>query len=124
MSGSADTSCSMSAIGKIGVRSGGPAGCLVCGFSGGSGSPGRSAIRLTQCVGIASSDRRNFVWASAMRPILRRLGQVPPRLDAPAPGELDEPIVERPAVGERVALVVRRGALERHGAGVVAEAPD
>src|SRR5439155_24943147 len=51
----------MSAIGKIAVRSLGPAGSLVCGFSGGSGLPGRSATRLTQCVGIASSPSRNLV---------------------------------------------------------------
>src|SRR3954463_4606621 len=56
----------MSAIGKIGVRSGGPAGCIEAGLSGGSGSPGRSAARLTQCVGIASSDRTNFVCSSVM----------------------------------------------------------
>ena len=62
-SGSAETSCSMSAIGKIGVRSGGPAGSIVPGCSGGSGSPGRSGSRLTQCVGIRSSVSRNFVGA-------------------------------------------------------------
>src|SRR6266487_1060392 len=56
----------MSAIGKIGVRSSGPAGAIVPGCSGGKGSPGRSGSRLTQCVGIASSASRNFVWASAM----------------------------------------------------------
>ena len=46
----------------------GPAGSFVCGFSGGSGSPGRSAIRLTQCVGIRSSVSRNFVvWSDMVR---------------------------------------------------------
>src|SRR3954463_4370398 len=51
----------ISPIGKIGVRSPGPAGWPVCGFSGGSGSPGRSGRRLTQCVGMASSPRTYFV---------------------------------------------------------------
>src|SRR4051812_25419007 len=54
----------MSAIGKIGVRSGGPAGCIVPGCSGGSGAPGRSGSRLIQCVGMRSSVRRNFVGVS------------------------------------------------------------
>src|SRR3954470_17182523 len=63
-SGLVDTSCSMSAIGKIGVRSGGPAGCIVPGCSGGSGAPGRSGSRLIQCVGMRSSVRRNFVGVS------------------------------------------------------------
>src|SRR5256714_13059237 len=54
-SGSVATSCWISPIGKIGVRSGGPAGSCVAGLSGGLGSPGRSGIRLTQCVGISDS---------------------------------------------------------------------
>src|SRR3982074_3393473 len=54
-SGSGDTSCSISPMGKIGVRSGGPAGCSVAGLSGGTGSPGRSGNRFTQLVGIADS---------------------------------------------------------------------
>src|SRR3569832_195049 len=56
----------MSAIGKMAPRSSGPAGASVPGCSGGSGSPGRSGSRLTQCVGMASSSRRNFVCVSAM----------------------------------------------------------
>src|SRR4051794_38011368 len=56
----------MSAIGKMAPRSSGPAGAIVPGCRGGSGSPGRSGSRLTQCVGMASSVSRNFVWASAM----------------------------------------------------------
>ena len=54
---------------------GGPAGCFVPGCSGGSGAPGRSGSRLTQCVGIRSSVRRNFVGASLtvlMRQTYRR----------------------------------------------------
>ena len=46
------------------VGPGGRASCRGC--SGGSGSPGRSGSRLTQCVGIASSVSRNFVCVSAM----------------------------------------------------------
>src|SRR5919109_962214 len=60
-SGSAATSCWISPIGKIGVRSSGPAGCFVPGCSGGSGSPGTSGSRLIQCVGICSSRSRNLV---------------------------------------------------------------
>src|SRR6476620_6565929 len=55
ISGSAETSCSIRPIGKIGVRSGGPAGSPVCGLSGGSGSPGRSGRRFTHAVGICDS---------------------------------------------------------------------
>ena len=51
----------MRPIGKIGVEVLRPGRLLVRGCSGGSGSPGRSAIRLTQCVGIAPSASRNFV---------------------------------------------------------------
>ena len=58
----------MSSTGKIGVRSVGPAGSIVRGFSGGSGSPGRSGRRFTQWVGIASSERRNFVVSAMPRP--------------------------------------------------------
>src|SRR3954447_8509483 len=60
-SGSCETSCAIRPIGKIGVRSSGPAGWPVAGDSGGSGSPGSSGARLTQCVGMSSSARRNFV---------------------------------------------------------------
>src|SRR3954453_17929699 len=70
ISGSGETSCMISSIGKMGVRSGGPAGWPVCGFSGGSGSPGRSGRRLTQWVGMASSPRTYFVVA-LMAAILR-----------------------------------------------------
>src|SRR4051812_49559131 len=62
----------MSAIGKIGVRSGGPAGCIVPGCSGGSGSPGKSGRRFTQWVGIRSSVRRNFVGVSLIVLMVRR----------------------------------------------------
>ena len=57
----------MISIGKIGVRSSGPAGCMVPGLSGGSGSPGRSGSRLTQWVGMRSSVSVNFVWAVTWR---------------------------------------------------------
>src|SRR4051812_46640163 len=64
MSGSADTSCWISPIGKIGVRSSGPAGWPVCGVSGGGGgSPGRSAAMLTQWVGISTDMRRCYALA-------------------------------------------------------------
>src|SRR5215216_562452 len=53
----------MISIGKIGVRSSGPAGSIVAGLSGGSGSPGRSGRRFTQWVGIRSSVSVNLVWA-------------------------------------------------------------
>ena len=66
-SGSADTSCPISSIGKIGVRSSGPAGCSVPGLSGGSGSPGRSGIRFTQWVGMRSSVSVNFVCSVTRR---------------------------------------------------------
>src|SRR3954454_6675325 len=64
---SIETSWPISSIGKIGVRSSGPAGCMVAGLSGGLGSPGRSGSRLTQCVGIASSGSVYLTVASLMR---------------------------------------------------------
>src|SRR3954467_15443921 len=78
----------MSAIGKIGVRSGGPAGCLVPGCSGGSGSPGRSGSRFTQWVGMSPSLRRNFVVSSAMVRKLTGAGLVRPEqvFASPLPG--------------------------------------
>jgi hypothetical protein len=57
----------MISIGKIGVRSSGPAGCIVPGLSGGSGSPGRSGSRFTQCVGMRSSVSVNFVGSVTRR---------------------------------------------------------
>ena len=51
----------ISPIGKIGARSSGPAGCIVPGWSGGRGSPGRSGSRLTQWVGISASGSRYLV---------------------------------------------------------------
>ena len=66
-SGSAETSWPMISIGKIGVRSSGPAGCMVPGLSGGSGSPGRSGSRFTQWVGMRSSVSVNFVWSVTRR---------------------------------------------------------
>src|SRR5688500_12701108 len=62
----------MSSIGKIGVRSSGPAGCIVPGLSGGSGSPGRSGRRFTQWVGMRSSVSVNFVWG-VTEPILNTI---------------------------------------------------
>ena len=51
----------MSPMGKIGVRSSGPAGSPVRGLSGGGGgSPGRSAAMLTQWVGISTDMRRCY----------------------------------------------------------------
>ena len=68
MSGSGETSCRMSSIGKIAWRSSGPAGSRVCGFSGGICAPGMSGTMLIQCVGIESSASRNFVcWAGMAR---------------------------------------------------------
>src|SRR3954454_22962164 len=72
ISGSGETSCMISPIGKIGVRSSGPAGSPVRGFSGGSGSPGRSPSRLTQWVGISPSDSRNLVGWLMERSYARR----------------------------------------------------
>src|SRR5205809_4966496 len=61
MSGSADTSCWIRPIGKIGVRSSGPAGSPVRGLrGGGGGSPGRSAAMLIQWVGISTDMRRCY----------------------------------------------------------------
>ena len=57
MSGSVDP-CAIMAIGKIAERSSGPTGSPVVGLSGGGGgTPGRSASRFTQLVGISSSER-------------------------------------------------------------------
>src|SRR5436190_21417507 len=54
----------------MGVRSPGPAGCIVSGLRGGIGSPGRSGSRLTQCVGISDSGRRYLTVSSLMAPEL------------------------------------------------------
>src|SRR4051795_283629 len=54
----------------MGVRSSGPAGCIVPGLSGGTGSPGRSGSRFTQCVGISDSGSRYLTVSSLMRAIL------------------------------------------------------
>src|SRR2546421_10241179 len=70
ISGALATSCWMRPIGKIGVRSSGPAGCLVCGLSGGSGSPGRSGSRLTQEVGICDSSSRYLTVSAIAAAIL------------------------------------------------------
>src|SRR5437764_843962 len=55
-------------MGKIGVRSSGPAGCIVPGLRGGIGSPGRSGRRLTQCVGISDSGSWYLTVSSLIRP--------------------------------------------------------
>src|SRR3954452_5156762 len=65
-SGSIETSCWISPIGKIGVRSSGPVGSIVPGFKGGIGSPGRSGSRLTQCVGISDSGSRYLTVSSGL----------------------------------------------------------
>src|SRR5213075_866878 len=49
------------------------------------------------------------------------LAQVALGVDSPALGQLGEIVVDRPAVGARLALVVRGGALKQHRAGVVAD---
>src|SRR5436190_23081726 len=67
----------ISPIGKIGVRSSGPAGSFVPGWSGGNGSPGRSGSRFTQWVGMSLSWSRNFVIESAMSATVQ-----PPRFSA------------------------------------------
>src|SRR4051812_46760682 len=71
---SIETSWPISSIGKIGVRSSGPAGSMVAGLSGGLGSPGRSGSRLTQWVGIASSGSVYLTVASLMRGTLTSMG--------------------------------------------------
>src|SRR5437763_7387447 len=61
----------ISPIGKIGVRSSGPAGSCVAGLSGGLAGPGRSAMRLTQCVGISDSGSV-YLTGSSLTPLLLR----------------------------------------------------
>src|SRR3954465_498729 len=75
-SGSGDTPCWISPIGKIGVRSSGPAGCIVPGLSGGIGSPGRSGSRFTQCVGISDSGSRYLTVSSLTRSSPLRCGAI------------------------------------------------
>jgi hypothetical protein len=76
ISRSAETSCAISAIGKIGVRSAGPIGWPVPGCNGGGGGFGRSAAMLYQAFGMRSSGRRYFVLSvmtllpGAMEPIV------------------------------------------------------
>src|SRR4051794_41858423 len=63
ISGSIETSWPISPIGKIGVRSSGPAGSPVRGLSGGSGSPRGAGGRVTPGGGGAASARGGFgVW--------------------------------------------------------------
>src|SRR4051795_8992569 len=59
-------------MGKIGVRSSGPAGCIVWGLSGGIGSPGRSGNKLIQWVGSSASDSVYFTVSVLMRKLLWR----------------------------------------------------
>src|SRR4051794_39746166 len=99
ISGSIETSCWISPIGKIGVRSSGPAGCIVPGLSGGIGSPGRSGSRFTQCVGISDSGSRYFTVSSLMGAILSRREQPAYErrnpggmVDQPAPGDPDHAV--------------------------------
>src|SRR3954468_5412558 len=75
ISGSGETSCMISAIGKIGVRSGGPAGWPVCGFSGGSGSPGGAGGGVAQGGGGGAPSPRTYFVVSLMRAILRPRGR-------------------------------------------------
>src|SRR5918997_4129467 len=81
----------MTAIGKRGARSSGPIGWWVSGWRTGGGGFGRSAARLYQDVGMASSGRRKRVCSSIavlihkevwLAPVLRH----PPR-DETAPDE-------------------------------------
>src|SRR5215213_1943241 len=64
MKRSVETSCAMTAIGKRGARSSGPIGWCVPGWRTGGGGFGRSAARLYQDVGMASSGKRNRVRSS------------------------------------------------------------
>ena len=65
---------------------------LVPGWSGGSGSPGRSGSRLTQLVGISDSSSRYFVGASR-RDCMRASAR------ATREGEEEWPAIRRPTVG-------------------------
>src|SRR5215213_4759749 len=64
MKRSVETSWPMTAIGKRGARSSGPIGWCVPGWRTGAGGFGRSAARLYQDVGMASSGKRNRVCSS------------------------------------------------------------
>src|ERR1700687_6175742 len=55
------TSCKIKSMGNIGVRSCGPIGCFVAGWSGGLGLFGISAMMLYHLVGISLSERRILV---------------------------------------------------------------
>src|SRR5687768_436532 len=91
ISGSAETSCSIRPMGKIGVRSGGPAGSRVCGLRGGSGSPGRSGSRFTHWAGISASDSWNLTMSLIW--LLRSPRGI--RAYALAAPELPEALLER-----------------------------
>src|SRR3954452_24309913 len=97
----------MSAIGKIGVRSSGPAGWPVPGCSGGSGSPGGAGSRVTQWVGMPSSPSTNLTvsvmagayashrkegWAAAL---VRRRGPEASTASGCRWGERNFPVPER-----------------------------
>src|SRR3954451_10193636 len=101
----------------MGVRSSGPAGCIVPGLSGGTGSPGRSGSRVTQCGGISDSGSRYLTVSSLTRSSPLRCGAIlwrkqpadQPRdvcrlLREPPPGDPYHPVAGRLKHG--VALAV------------------
>ena len=101
----------------------GPAGCIVPGLSGGSGSPGRSGSRFTQWVGISDSGSRYLTVSSLMRPlpvaVLARLGDGPQVHEAAPEGRVPSVDVNwrspRPREREEACRVLRHARCGRPG---------
>src|SRR5215213_2382661 len=77
MNCSVETSWPMTAIGKRGARSSGPIGWCVPGWRTGGGGIGRSAARLYQDAGMASSGKRKRV-CSSIRALLHHENRLAP----------------------------------------------
>src|SRR4051812_7059556 len=101
----------------MGVRSSGPAGCIVPGLSGGIGSPGGAGKRVTPGGGISDSGSRDLTGSSLTRSSPLRCGAIlwpeqpadQPRdvcrlLREPPPGDPYHPVAGRLKHG--VALAV------------------
>ena len=88
ISGSAETSCSISAIGKSGARSSGPSGSLVPGMKRRQRLAGQVGDTLTQCVGISDSGSRN--WTCSLALTASPLGSIGP-LDCMSAARATEP---------------------------------
>ena len=89
-----------------------PNTALQCGLVNPSGQVGMDAVKRSRHSKVESARSG------------RGAGQVAIGIDAPALADRGQLLVERPAVGALLALVLGAGALQRHAAGVVADRAD